>query len=62
MYFLVGKPLDMARHRGQSGDPAALHRARASVARSLRRLIAELREHRAKDNSHGALRRFLSRL
>ena len=62
MYFAVGPPIDMARYRGQSDDRAVLRRARARVARSLVRLIAELRERRTQDTDPGTLRRMLNRL
>lgn len=62
LYFSIGRPICMARYRGRAGDPAALRQARARVRRSLEHLIAELREHRARDKRQGALRRLLNRL
>jgi 1-acyl-sn-glycerol-3-phosphate acyltransferase len=62
LYYSIGKPIDTARYRGRSRDPAVLRRVRARVARSLNQLIAELREHRAGDTGQGALRRLLNRL
>jgi len=62
LYFSLGKPIDMARYRGSADDPSVLKRARDRVGRSLQQLIAELREHRARDTAPGALRRVINRL
>jgi 1-acyl-sn-glycerol-3-phosphate acyltransferase len=62
LYFSIGRPIDLARYRGRSGDPGALRRVRARVGRSLDRLIAELRAYRAQDTGQGNLRRWLNRL
>jgi 1-acyl-sn-glycerol-3-phosphate acyltransferase len=62
LYFSVGRPLDMARYRGQEDDPEALRRARNRVGRSLERLIRELRAHRARAQGRGGLRGMLNRL
>jgi 1-acyl-sn-glycerol-3-phosphate acyltransferase len=62
LYFSVGRPIDMARYRGREQDSEALQSARTRVARSLERLIAELRAHRARSRGQGALRRVLNRL
>jgi 1-acyl-sn-glycerol-3-phosphate acyltransferase len=62
LYFSIGKPIDMARYRGQADDPAVLRRARVRVSRAVNRLIAELRERRARDTGPGALRRLANRL
>jgi 1-acyl-sn-glycerol-3-phosphate acyltransferase len=62
LYFSIGRPIDMARYRGQSKDRAVLQRARDRVGRSLGRLIAELRERRSRDTKPGRLRLLLNRL
>jgi len=62
LYFLVGRPIDMARYRGRENDPDVLREARNRVSRSLARLIRELRTHRARANGQGALREMLNRL
>ena len=62
LYFSIGKPIDMARYRGEGDDPAVLRRARERVARAVSRLITELREHRAQDTGPGTLRRLVNRL
>jgi 1-acyl-sn-glycerol-3-phosphate acyltransferase len=62
LYFSIGKPIDMARYRGQSDDPAALKRVRDRVGRSLNQLIAELREYRSQETAQGTVRRMLNRL
>jgi len=63
LYFSVGRPIDVARYRGQSDDPDVLRRLRARVGRSLNQLIAELRERRALDAAgQGTVRRILNRL
>jgi 1-acyl-sn-glycerol-3-phosphate acyltransferase len=62
LYFLVGRPLDMARYRGREDDPEVLQRARNRVRRSLERLIVEVREHRARAGEQGGLRGMLNRL
>ena len=62
LYYSVGRPIDMAQYRGREQDPKALQSARTRVARSLERLIAELRAHRARSRGQGALRRALNRL
>jgi 1-acyl-sn-glycerol-3-phosphate acyltransferase len=61
-YYLVGRPLDMARYRGREDDPAVLQQARHRVRRSLERLIVEVREHRARTRGQGGLRGMLNRL
>ena len=62
LYFSIGKPIDTARYRGRSADPAALRRVRDRVGRSLNQLIGELRAYRAQDTGQGTLRRMLNRL
>jgi 1-acyl-sn-glycerol-3-phosphate acyltransferase len=62
LYFSLGKPIDTSGDRRRSDDPEVLKRVRSRVARSLTRLIAELRAHRARDTRQGALRRFVNRL
>jgi 1-acyl-sn-glycerol-3-phosphate acyltransferase len=62
LYFSVGKPIDTSDYRRRPDDPAVLALVRGRVARSLTRLIAELRAHRDKDTGQGALRRLLNRL
>lgn len=62
LYFSIGRPIDTARYRDQSGDPMVLRRARDRVRRSLAQLIAELRERRARDTEPGKLRRLLNQL
>jgi len=62
LYFLVGRPLDMARYRGQEDDPAVLRRARSRVRGSLEQLIVEVRARRAQEAGQGGLRRALNRL
>jgi hypothetical protein len=64
LYFMVGRPIDMARYHGRVADPAVLRRARNRVGRSLEKLIAEVREHRARAQTHeqGGLRGMLNRL
>jgi len=62
LYFLVGRPLDMARYRGRENEPAVLQRARDRVRRSLAQLIVEVRAHRARAEGQGGLRGLLNRL
>lgn len=62
MFFSIGRPIDMARYRGQEADPEVLKRARSRVRRSLEQLIAELRAHRARVGRPGGLRGLLNRL
>jgi len=62
LYYLVGRPLDMKRYRGQEDDPAVLRRARNRVHRSLTQLIADVRAHRAGAGGQGGLRGMLNRL
>jgi len=62
LYFSVGKPIETARYRAQSQDPAVLQRVRGRVARSLDQLIAELRERRTRDTGQGIVRQMLNRL
>ena len=64
LFFLVGRPLDMARYRGREGDPEVLRRARNRVGRSLEKLIAEVRAHRTRAlaRGQGGLRGMLNRL
>jgi 1-acyl-sn-glycerol-3-phosphate acyltransferase len=62
LYFAIGKPIETARYDGRSADPALLRRLRSRVAKALGQLIAEVREHRARDPRQGALRRMLNRL
>jgi hypothetical protein len=62
LYFSVGRPLDMARYRGQEDDSPVLRQARNRVSRSLKQLIAEVREHRARARGKGGLRGVLNRL
>jgi 1-acyl-sn-glycerol-3-phosphate acyltransferase len=62
LYYLVGRPLDMARYRGQEDDPAVLRRVRNRVRRSLTQLIAEVRARRARAGEQGGLRGMLNRL
>ena len=54
LYFSIGRPIDMARYRGQEDDPDVLRRARNRVGRSLEQLIVELRAHRARAKGQGA--------
>jgi len=61
MYFLVGKPIDMANYQGRS-DGRTLRRARDRVCRSLKQLIAAAHKHRARDTTVGTVRRLLNRL
>lgn len=62
MYFSIGRPIDMARYRGQEENPEVLRRVRNRVGRSLEQLIAELRAHREGASRQGPLRRMLNRL
>jgi 1-acyl-sn-glycerol-3-phosphate acyltransferase len=62
LYFSLGRPIDMSRYRDSADDPSVLKRARDRVGRSLQQLIAELREHRARDTAPGTLRRLINRL
>ena len=62
MYFSIGRPIDMARYRGQEDDPDVLRRLRSRVGRSLEQLIVELRTHRARASGQGGLRGTLNRL
>jgi 1-acyl-sn-glycerol-3-phosphate acyltransferase len=62
MYFVVGRPIDTRPLRGRHEDPATLRRVRDRVARQLERLIAEAREHRARDTGNSLVRRMLNRL
>ena len=62
LYFSIGRPIDMARYRGQSKDRAVLQRVRGRVGRSLKKLIAELRVRRSRDTEPGRLRRLLNRM
>ena len=62
LYFALGTPIETSRYRAQFGDPLVLKRVRDRVHRSLTRLIADLREHRAHDTEQGTLRRLLNRL
>jgi 1-acyl-sn-glycerol-3-phosphate acyltransferase len=62
LYFSIGRPIETVRYRGRSADPEVLDRVRTRVRRSLSRLIAELREHRAQGREQGMLRRVLNRL
>ena len=62
LYFLVGRPLEMARYRGREDDPEVLRRARNRVSRSLKQLIVEAREYRARTSEQGGLRGMLNRL
>ena len=62
LYFAVGRPLDMARYRGREDDPQVLRQARNRVSRSLKQLIAGVREHRARTREKGGLREVLNRL
>jgi 1-acyl-sn-glycerol-3-phosphate acyltransferase len=62
LYFLVGRPLDMAHYRGREDEPAVLQRARNRVRRSLAQLIVEVRKHRARTRPRGGLRGVLNRL
>jgi len=62
LYFSIGRPIDMARYRGQEKDPEVLLQARNRVGRSLAQLIKELRAHRARARGQGAIRRMLNRL
>jgi 1-acyl-sn-glycerol-3-phosphate acyltransferase len=62
LYFLVGRPIDMARYRGREGDPEVLRVARNQVRRSLERLIQDVRQCRAKAKPQGAVRRLLNKL
>jgi 1-acyl-sn-glycerol-3-phosphate acyltransferase len=62
LYFSIGQPIDTTRYRGRCEDPAVLRRLRSRVGRALNELIAELREHRARDTGPGPLRRLASRL
>jgi hypothetical protein len=60
LYFLVGRPIDMARYRGREGDPEVLRVARNQVRRSLERLIKDVRQCRAKGKPRGGIRRLLN--
>ena len=64
LYFMVGRPIDMARYQGREADPEVLRRARNRVGRSLEQLIAEVRTHRARAQTQGQgrLRGMLNRL
>ncbi len=62
LYFSIGRPIDTARYQGQSKDRAVLQRVRGRVGRSLKQLIAELRERRSRDADPGRLRLLLNRL
>lgn len=62
LFYLVGRPLDMARYRGREDDPGVLRRARDRVHRSLEQLIAQVRAHRARAQGQGGLRGILNRL
>jgi 1-acyl-sn-glycerol-3-phosphate acyltransferase len=62
LYFSIGRPIDMARYRGQEENPEVLRRVRNRVGRSLEQLILELRAHRARAKGQGPLRRMLNRL
>jgi 1-acyl-sn-glycerol-3-phosphate acyltransferase len=62
LYFLVGRPIDMAQYRGREGEPQVLRVARNRVSRSLKQLIVEAREYRARASGQGGLRGMLNRL
>jgi 1-acyl-sn-glycerol-3-phosphate acyltransferase len=62
LYFSIGRPIATARYQGQSKDRAVLQRVRGRVRRSLKQLIAELRERRSRDTEPGRLRLLLTRL
>ena len=62
LYFSIGRPINMARYRGEEKNPEVLRRVRNRVGRSLERLVAELRTHRARAKGQGGLRRMLNRL
>ena len=62
LYFSIGKPIETVRYEGKADDPALLRRLRSRVGRALEQLIAELQEHRGRDNRPGTLRRVLNRL
>jgi hypothetical protein len=62
LYFSIGRPIDMGRYRGQEQNPEVLRRVRNRVGRSLERLVAELRTHRARAKGQDGLRRMLNRL
>jgi 1-acyl-sn-glycerol-3-phosphate acyltransferase len=62
LYFSLGKPIATARYQGRQDDPALLRQLRSRVAGTLQRLIAELRERRAKDARPHRVRRLLNRL
>lgn len=62
LYFLVGRPIDMARYHGSEDDPEVLRRARNRVGRSLERLITEVRAHREQAQGQGGVRGMLNRL
>ena len=62
LYFLIGKPIETARYRGEAENRDVLRRVRNRIGRSLEQLIAELRAHRARDTRSGTLRRVLNRL
>ena len=62
LYFSIGRPIDTARYQGWSKDRAVLQRVRGRVGRSLKQLIAELRERRSRDAGPGKLRLLLNRL
>jgi 1-acyl-sn-glycerol-3-phosphate acyltransferase len=61
LYFLVGRPIGMARYRGRAGDPEVLRVARNQVRRSLERLIQDVRQCRAKAKPPGGVRRLLNK-
>jgi 1-acyl-sn-glycerol-3-phosphate acyltransferase len=62
LYFSIGRPIDMTRYQGRSNDRAVLQRVRGRVGRSLKQLIAELRERRSRDTGPGRLRLLLNRM
>jgi len=62
LYFAIGKPIDLARYRGQTADLAVLRRARERVGRAVNQLIVDLRERRVRDKAPGTLRRLANRL
>jgi 1-acyl-sn-glycerol-3-phosphate acyltransferase len=62
LYFSIGRPIEMARHRGEAENPEVLRRVRNRIGRSLEQLIFELRAQRTRDTRPGTLRRVLNRL
>jgi len=62
LYFLVGRPIDMARYRRRESEPQVLRVARNQVRRSLERLIKDVRQCRAKGQPQGGVRRLLNKL